>query len=393
MNLNYEKIYKNILQKSKKNDIMEMDGFTKQYEDERNLPEAVRGNAEWVKEIYKELEQRPAIGMAEKQKKANLISDFTKEADSIFKLDRNNRESDLLKSYMQNKYLGYYNIAKHKDESDGINQSIIASSNGNLTPKLEKSSLQLLNYKDESEKQAGNYKTSEIIREEEQRKADDEKRAAEQRRKLPLDLDWDRDGRVDTAEDQKRFDPDNDNIAAWNENMRTFLYRDDYSYRNVKYLDDVPYEKQSGDLCAMASAAMVLGALTGKKYDNYSLFGKYKTYTSERNMSEDRNMRKVCSFLNDGGLLDNFPYKANLHNKLTYEEIKSNIDNGLPVIISYDEGESYHAVVVVGYADNNGKGTRALVVQDPSKQHKGATKTMLDFDGEVYGKAISFSKK
>lgn len=101
---NYEKLYKKSLQNSNKLATMNIENFAKEYEKEQKMPESVRGNTPWIKKLYSEIESRPITSTFGTQRKDKLLSDFAKEAESIYKLDAKNRELPTIKEYMQKKY-------------------------------------------------------------------------------------------------------------------------------------------------------------------------------------------------------------------------------------------------------------------------------------------------
>ena len=101
---NYETLYKKLLQNANKYDKMNIEDFAKEYEKEQKMPESVRGNAPWIKDLYSEIESRPITATFGTQRKNKLLSDFAKEAESIYKLDAKNRELPTIKEYMQKKY-------------------------------------------------------------------------------------------------------------------------------------------------------------------------------------------------------------------------------------------------------------------------------------------------
>ena len=74
------------------------------YKIEPDLPDGVKGNAQWIKDLYGEIESRPVTSAFSAQKKDKLLSDFNKEAESIYNLDAKNRELPTIKEYMREKY-------------------------------------------------------------------------------------------------------------------------------------------------------------------------------------------------------------------------------------------------------------------------------------------------
>lgn len=100
---NYERINKKVLQNTKSSDIMNnVIGNT--VKKEQDLPESLKGNAQWLKNLYGELNSVKPVGISEKKKLESLLSDFNTEAENIGKLDARTRELPHIQEYMKNKY-------------------------------------------------------------------------------------------------------------------------------------------------------------------------------------------------------------------------------------------------------------------------------------------------
>ncbi len=83
---------------------------------EENLPEALKGNLQWLKDLYGEINSIKPISVLEKKKLEALLSDFNTEAENIGKLDSRTRELPHIQEYMKSKY----NKSHIFDSSAGI---------------------------------------------------------------------------------------------------------------------------------------------------------------------------------------------------------------------------------------------------------------------------------
>ena len=76
--------------------------FQKSYEGENKLPEYVKGNSKWVKDLYKDIDSLPAVDTAAIEKKNKIKSEFINEAEKIYNFDKITREADHIKDFEKN---------------------------------------------------------------------------------------------------------------------------------------------------------------------------------------------------------------------------------------------------------------------------------------------------
>lgn len=115
MKLNYKENNKKLLRSSNKYDKMNIESFAEKFEREQKMPESVRGNAQWVKDMYSEIEARPTVSTADRQNKDGILTSFAKEAESIFKLDAKNRELPTIKELCEGSTLWVSNLSLNRN--------------------------------------------------------------------------------------------------------------------------------------------------------------------------------------------------------------------------------------------------------------------------------------
>ncbi|MBE7059493.1 MAG: hypothetical protein E7389_01570 [Ruminococcaceae bacterium] len=100
MNLNYNfNERKTTLTGFPKTKKLKWENFQRTYEEENKLPEYVKGNADWVKDLYRDIDSLPAVNTAALERKNKIKSDFINEAEKIYKFDKNTREKDYIKEF------------------------------------------------------------------------------------------------------------------------------------------------------------------------------------------------------------------------------------------------------------------------------------------------------
>lgn len=100
MNLNYNfNERKTTLTGFPKTKKLKWENFQRTYEEENKLPEYVKGNADWVKDLYRDIDSLPAVNTAAIERKNKIKSDFINEAEKIYKFDKNTREKDYIREF------------------------------------------------------------------------------------------------------------------------------------------------------------------------------------------------------------------------------------------------------------------------------------------------------
>ena len=196
---------------------------------------------------------------------------------------------------------------------------------------------------------------------------------------IPADLDWDGDGRLDTAEDRARFDADNNGIADWREYFsgegpngpdNSISAPEWYQCRNVKILNDYPFTYQGNtNFCWAAAGKDSIHYVTGNEISLEKIVNdRYNYEISTNGEPFDRDsgyaITFTAKFIKASGYLNGSGYKLETINMydsdgdFTFEFIKGKINSNIPIVMSTGD----HAWSVIGYAFDEELGKKYMIL-------------------------------
>ena len=181
---------------------------------------------------------------------------------------------------------------------------------------------------------------------------------------VPAYLDWDGDGRIDTADDRNRFDKNGNGIADWREyfddepptspnNSRNFAAW--YQCRTYKIFDNYPFVYQGyTNLCWAATASGAIEYITGRKIDFNQIDNDKVNYENSKNdgtitvNNKSYTIPSTVELINHEKYLEGSGYETELINRgeFTFEWIQRKINEGMPILL----GKDRHVYSIIGYA-------------------------------------------
>ncbi len=186
---------------------------------------------------------------------------------------------------------------------------------------------------------------------------------------VPLWMDWDRNGNVDSADDYRDFDKNRDYIADWAADEKGRLYSDDEVRlhrieslsENRNILDVVPKKSPNGTkLCWANAIATAVGYLGFDVTPNQIAINRYGAEKFNQGGKTTGVMREEIV---KNGYLNGTNFEVGVvkgGGAMKFSDIKNDIDNGLPIIAAYDN----HSVVIDGYADGATPETSVVYIID-----------------------------
>ena len=177
---------------------------------------------------------------------------------------------------------------------------------------------------------------------------------------IQANLDWDRDGFLDTEADRARFDANNNRISDWIEAGYSNI--DDWNSNKEKnILSNFTHVQQSyGDICWAASLSMVIKQLTGREISDIKIA---QDKHGMENYNHGAASKEIEDLIIEENYLDGSNYEVDKtlsKNAFTPKLVKDNIDAGIPIMIGYDQ----HMRVIIGYDYSDGK--QRLILDDPA---------------------------
>lgn len=205
--------------------------------------------------------------------------------------------------------------------------------------------------------------------------------------KVPSDLDWDGDGRIDTKEDRAYFDADGNHIADWNEDRTYIAPKEWYSYKNSNIISNFRHVDQGyTNCCWAANIAQSVGHLTHKELDFIQV--AKDEYGDNYNKGHSNPHGQANVIIRHGYLEgSNYVVDENYFNQwhgnknsreFTFEDVMTQIDNQIPIVVKVPKEN--HVVTIVGYAYDEVNNKKMILI-DNTNESALQYRELVQFDG------------